>query len=121
MRNSSVYLKMRVLGAIDMAEGKSITERIRNVSNMTFTDEEGIQRRFTWRTISTWLYRYKAGGVTTMENKSRSDKGRIRKISMEELQEAVDKTRPKFRGASPNIAAVYRVCIEEGLFTRSQV
>lgn len=121
MRNSSSYLKMRVLGAIDMAEGNSIAARIKNVSKMSFTDEDGIERRFTWRTISTWLYRYKAGGVTTIENKRRSDMGRTRKIVLEDLQEALDKALPRFHGNSPNIGAIYRLCIEDGLLLRSQV
>ena len=38
MRNPTPYLKMRVLGAIDMAEGKTIQARIKAVSLMTFTD-----------------------------------------------------------------------------------
>ena len=121
MRNATVYLKMRVLGAIDMAEGNSIVERIRNVSKMTFTDEDGQPRQFTWRTISTWLYRYKAGGITTMENKPRSDKGRTRKVVLEDLQEAIDKILPKLHGRTPTRGAIYRLCIEEGLLSRSQV
>ena len=68
MRNPTPYLKMRVLGAIDMAEGKTIRDRIKAVSQMTFTDEEGQPRRFTWKTISTWLCRYQKHGVTVMEN-----------------------------------------------------
>jgi len=121
MRNPSAYLKMRVLGAIDMAEGHSIQARIRQVSQTTFTDEEGCPRQFTWRTISTWLYRYKAGGVTTMENKTRSDKGRTRKVILEDLQEAIDKVLPKFHDRTPTRGAIYRLCIEEGLLSRSQV
>jgi len=121
MRNPTVYLKMRVLGAIDMAEGNSIVERIKNVSAMTFTDEEGQPRQFTWRTISTWLYRYKAGGVTTMENKPRSDKGRTRKVVLEDLQEAIDKVLPRLHGRTPTRGAIYRLCIELGLLTRAQV
>lgn len=121
MHNPTVYLKMRVLGAIDMAEGNSIVERIKNVSKMTFTDEDGCQRQFTWRTISTWLYRYKAGGVTTMEKKPRSDKGRPRKVVLEDLQEAIDKVLPKLHGRAPTRGAIYRLCIEEGLLSRSQV
>ncbi len=39
MKNPSDYLKMRVLGAIDMAEGKTQRDRIRAVSEMTFADE----------------------------------------------------------------------------------
>ena len=51
MRNPTPYLKMRVLGAIDMAPGNSIQARIQAVSQMTFTDEDGHPRQFTWRTI----------------------------------------------------------------------
>ena len=68
MRNPTIYLKMRVLGAIDMAEGKSIEARVKAVSRMTFTDEEGNPRHFTWRTIQTWYYHYKKHGVTGMLN-----------------------------------------------------
>ncbi|MEO5367994.1 MAG: DDE-type integrase/transposase/recombinase [Magnetococcus sp. WYHC-3] len=121
MRNPTPYLKMRVLGAIDMAEGNSIRERIKRVSQMTFTDEEGRARQFTWATIQTWLYRYKVGGVTTMENKARSDKGRTRKVVLEDLQEAIDKVLPKFHDRTPTRGAIYRMCIENGLLSRSQV
>ena len=44
MRNPTAYLKMRVLGAIDMAEGNTIRDRIKTVSQMSFTDEEGHSR-----------------------------------------------------------------------------
>ena len=111
---------MRVLGAIDMAEGNTIQARIQAVSHMTFTDEEGHARQFTWRTIQTWYSRYQKHGVTVMENKPRSDKGKIRKVSLETVQEAIDVLLPKLRGA-PKRAVLYRLCIEQGLLTRSQV
>ena len=57
MKLPSVYLKMRVLGAIDTAQGKTRRERVHNVAAMTFLDEEGNSRQFTWRTIQTWFYR----------------------------------------------------------------
>ena len=38
---------MRVLGAIDMAEGKTIPDRIKAVSLLTFTDEDGCPRQFS--------------------------------------------------------------------------
>jgi putative transposase len=120
MRNPTPYLKMRVLGAIDMAEGNTIQARIQAVSHMTFTDEEGHARQFTWRTIQTWYSRYQKHGVTVMENKPRSDKGKIRKVSLETVQEAIDALLPKLRGA-PKRAVLYRLCIEQGLLTRSQV
>lgn len=121
MRNPTAYLKMRVLGAIDMAEGNSIAARIKSVSQMTFTDEEGHPRQFTWRTIQTWYSRYQKHGVTVMENKPRSDKGKVRKVMLEDVAEAVRKILPKVRGKTPSRALLYRLCIEEGLLTRSQI
>jgi putative transposase len=120
MRNPTPYLKMRVLGAIDMAPGDSIQARIRAVSQMSFTDEDGHARQFTWRTIQTWYSRYKKHGVTQMENKTRADKGKTRKVSLECVQEAIDVLLPKLHGA-PKRAVLYRLCIEQGLLTRSQV
>ena len=121
MRNPTPYLKMRVLGAIDMAAGNSIQARIRAVSQMTFTDEDGHPRQFTWRTIQTWYSRYQKHGVTVMENKTRSDKGKPRKVVLEDVAEAVRKVRPKLHSATPTLATVYRLCIEEGLLTRTQI
>jgi len=121
MRNPTVYLKMRVLGAIDMAEGKTIRDRIKAVSQMTFTDEEGHPRQFTWSTISTWLCRYQKHGVTVMENQPRSDKGKLRKVVPEDILEAIRQVRPKLHGKTPTRALLYRLCIEQGLLTRSQV
>ena len=56
MKQPSVYLKMRVLGAIDTVAGRTRDERVKNVAAMTFLDEEGNPRQFTWRTIQTWFY-----------------------------------------------------------------
>jgi putative transposase len=120
MKNPSPYLKMRVLGAIDMAPGDTIRERLKAVSQMKFTDEEGHARQFTWRTIETWQCRYQKHGVTVMQNKTRSDKGKTRKVSLEIVQEAIDAILPKLHGA-PKRAMLYRLCIEQGLLTRAQV
>jgi putative transposase len=121
MRNPTVYLKMRVLGAVDMAEGQTERQRIQAVSQMTFTDEEGHPRQFTWRTISTWLCRYRKHGVTVMENKARSDKGQTRKLKPEDIQEAIQAVLPKVHGRPPKRSVLYRLCIEQGLLNRSQV
>ncbi len=121
MRNPTPYLKMRVLGAIDMAEGKSIQARIKAVSLMTFTDEDGQPRQFTWRTIQTWFSRYQKHGVTVMENQTRSDKGKVRKVTLEDVLEALRKVRPKVHGKTPTLALLYRLCIEAGLLTRAQI
>ena len=121
MRNPTPYLKMRVLGAIDMAPGNSIQARIEAVSQMTFSDEDGHPRQFTWRTIQTWYSRYKKHGVTVMENKPRSDKGKVRKMAIEDVLEAIGKVAPKIHGKTPTLALLYRLCIEAGVLSRSQI
>lgn len=121
MKNPSPYLKMRILGAIDLAQGKSIQARINQVSKMTFEDEDGNQRRFTWRTIQTWYSRYKKDGITSMKPKLRSDKGRPRKVHPEKLLEAVEQVLPLFRGKHFNKGQIYRACIERGLLRRENV
>jgi len=121
MRNPTPYLKMRVLGAIDMAEGNSIQARIQAVSRMSFTDEDGLPRQFTWRTIQTWFSRYKKHGVTVMENKTRSDKGKVRKVTLEDVLDALRKVQPKAHGKTPTLSLLYRLCIEQGWLTRSQI
>ena len=81
MKQPSVYLKMRVLGALDTVEGRTRHQRVLNVAAMTFLDEEGNPRRFTWRTIQTWYYRYKNHGITGMTHQPRKDKGQVRKAT----------------------------------------
>ena len=58
-RYPSHYVKMKVLGAIDFAQGASIRDRIKKVSEMTFEDEVGRPCKFTWRTIETWRVRFR--------------------------------------------------------------
>ncbi|MHC4321999.1 MAG: DDE-type integrase/transposase/recombinase [Planctomycetota bacterium] len=121
MKQPSVYLKMRILGAIDAAEGKTHEERIRNVAGLTFTDEEGNPRRFTWRTVQTWHYRYKNRGITGMINSSRCDKGKPRKITPEELLEAINSVQPHFRKNRFLKMNIYRFCIEKGILNKCQI
>jgi transposase InsO family protein len=122
MKNASPYLKLRVLGAIDYAQGRSIRARIEQVANTDFMDENGMPRRFTWRTISTWLYRYKLNGVTTMVNKKRSDAGKSRKVSPEEVLEAINQVLPMFREKGRwDKSDLYRACLEKGLLSRPNI
>jgi transposase InsO family protein len=122
MHHPSSYLRMRVLGAIDLAPGRCIRDRIKHVSGLPFLDEDGLEHRFTWRTIQTWLSRFKKHGVTGIQNHTRSDKGATRKISPEQLLEALNQVLPFFR-AKPryNRADLYRRCIELGLLRKEQL
>jgi putative transposase len=121
MKQPSVYLKMRVLGAVDTVEGRTRHERIHNVAAMTFLDEEGHLRQFTWRTIQTWFYRYKNHGITGMTNRPRKDKGQVRKVTPEELLEALSAAKPHFHNQRYNKRALYRFCIEKGLLQPDRI
>jgi putative transposase len=121
MKQPSIYLKMRVLGAIDTVQGRTRHERIGNVAAMTFVDEEGNPRSFTWRTIQTWYYRYKVHGITGMTGQSRKDKGQLRKVTPEEVMEAINAALPHFHEKRYHKSSIYRFCIERGLLRREQI
>lgn len=122
VKRPSIYVKMKVLGAMEVVEGRTRHERIHNVAKMTFLDEEGEPHRFTWRTIQTWYYRYKNYGVTAMDNHSRADKGRPRKVTPEEVLEAINAALPHFhQKKKPHKSAIYRFCIEKGLLRADQI
>ena len=119
MKRISNYLKMRVLGALEYAQGSSNEARYKAVSQIVFKDEEGIPHQFTWRTIQTWWYYYRRHGMSVPLQ--RADKGTVRKVAPEELLEAIEKVLPFFHGKKYNIAEVYRACIEKGLLRRNQI
>ncbi len=112
---------MRVLGAIDNADGKTMQERIQNTAKLIFIDEEGESRQFTWRTISTWYYRYKNHGITGVTSGSRADKGKTRKTSPEELLEAINQVQPFFREKQCTKMGLYRMVIEKGIISQDQL
>jgi len=118
MKKVSEYLKLRVLAAIDLAEGRSIRDRLRAVALKPFFDEQGREHRFTWRTIETWRVRYHKHGFTA--SRGRSDKGRCRKVEPEAVQEAVDQARAGLRPGC-RLSQLYRGCIERGLLRREQI
>lgn len=118
MSNPTEYVKLRVLAAIDLAEGRSIRDRIRAVAQRAFVDEQGREHRFTWRTIETWRVRYNKHGFTV--SSGRSDKGKFRKVEPEAVQEAIDQARATLR-APYRLSQLYRVCIERGLLRREAV
>lgn len=121
MKKISSYLKMRVLGAIDFAPGKSIVERIKNAAQLIFTDEEGKPRQFTWRTIQTWLYNYKNHGINGIQNRTRKDKGKTRKVTPEELMESINQAMPHFKKGKLNKFSIYRFCIEQGILRKEEI
>jgi transposase InsO family protein len=120
MKRVSVYLKLRVLGAIDSMAGSSIVSRIREVSKLTFHDEDGSPHVFTWRTIQTWLSIYKQHGVQALVSRPRTDKGKHRKVSPEQVQEAIEQVLGEFRDTRYNKMMIYRRCIERGVLVQTE-
>lgn len=120
MKRVSVYLKLRVIGAIDSMAGNTIQSRIKEVSKLTFHDEDGVPHVFTWRTIQTWLSIYKKGGVEMLKNRTRKDRGKLRKVCLEALQEAIEKASSEFRDTRYNKMMIYRRCIERGLLAKAE-
>ena len=121
----SFELRLRVLNAVYDAPGNTTRSRIRLVAAKTFTDVlSGHPYRFTWRTISTWLYRHKKNGIATLENKQRSDKHAYRKVQVNQLAEAIHETLPSLApnkvGVIPK-SVLYRVLLQRGLFVRAQL
>lgn len=123
--NAPLEIRLRVLGALDHAVGDSIRARIKQVAEHTFVDHyTQIEYRFTWSTISTWYYRYKKHGITTLENKTRADKNSYRKVQLNQLAEAINEVLPSFRtnktGKIPKVA-FYRRLLQLNIFVRSQL
>jgi len=124
-KNPPLEVRLRVLAAVDYASGLSIRERIKSVSEQSFVDQHtGRTYQFTWRTISTWLYRYKKDGITTLDKKTRTDKNTQRKVSVAQLAEAINETLPQLSvnkvGKIPK-STLYRCLLEKNYFTRKQL
>ena len=124
-KKPSLALRLRVLSALDYAPGNSIRARIKAVSERTFADPQtGFSYQFTWRTISTWLYRHKKHGITTLDNKTRADKNTYRKVQVNELAEAISDVLPTLShnktGTIPKMA-LYRALLKQHYFQRSQL
>ena len=66
-------------------------------------------------------YATKSMVFTAICPRERSDKGKTRKISPEQLLEAIEQVKPFFRGNHFNLAELYRRCIEKGLLRREQI
>ncbi|MEI6212239.1 MAG: transposase domain-containing protein [bacterium] len=82
MQRVTVYLKLRVIGAIDSMVGSSIKSRIREVSKLTFHDEDGVPHVFTWRTIQTWLSIYKQLGTQALVSATRPSRSAANLMSI---------------------------------------
>lgn len=122
MKNPSLYLKLRVLSAIDFAEGNNLKERYQKVSSMIFTDEKEVKCQFTWRTIQTWHYYYKRYGITRLDKITRGDKGTHRKTTPEELLEAINQVLPLYRNRNHyNKSDIYRKCIEKEILRKEDI
>jgi transposase InsO family protein len=121
----SLELRLRVLSAVEYAQGNNTRERIKTAAKRRFSDEAtGHHYQFTWRTIETWFYRYKKRGITTLDNRTRSDKNSYRKVQVNELAEAINDIIPTLSknkvGTIPKMT-LYRQLMQKNYFQRSQL
>ena len=120
-----LVVRLHVLAAIDYAQGHTIRDRIKTVSEQSFIDKQtGQTYQFTWRTIETWLCRYNKHGVTSLDKATRSDKNTQRKIRVPELAEAINEVLPSLTlnkvGKIPK-STLYRCLLERNYFSRQQL
>ncbi len=124
-KRAPLELKLRVLSAVEYAPGHSIRSRIKHVAGRRFVDEQtGQSYQFTWRTISTWLYRFKKHSVIALDNKTRADKNAYRKVQPNELAEAIHEILPTLSHNKTGIipkSALYRRLLDKNFFQRSQL
>ncbi len=124
-KRAPLELKLRVLSAVDYAPGNSIRARIKHVAGRRFVDEQtGQAYQFTWRTISTWLYRFKKHSVIALDQKTRADKHVYRKVQPNELAEAIHEILPGLSHNKTGIipkSTLYRRLLDKNFFQRSQL
>jgi putative transposase len=121
LKRPTAYLKMRILGTVENSNEKTLREKFAKTANLCFPDDDGNMRQFTQRTIESWFYRYKKNGVTCVVSKGRADKGKTRKLSPEELLEAINQVLPYFHDGLRNKREIYKKCIENGILKKDQL
>ena len=120
-KSYTAYLKMRVLGAVDMAEGKTERARIQAVSQMTFIDEELDSPASSPGAPSP------PGCAATANTASRSKGETIPHRQGQDPQgqagrrfyEAIQTVLPKVPGRVPKRSVLHRLCIEQGQLQRT--
>lgn len=121
MKNPTVFIKFRVLGALEIATGNTLEKRIQDVAENTFLDEEGNSRKFTESTISSWYYLHKNQGIQGLQSHPRSDKGKTRKMTAEELFEAIEQAKTFLHNPQRNKSKLYKICFKKGIFRKDQI
>ena len=120
-----LMVRLQALSAVDYAQGNTLRDRIKAVSQQPFVDHAADKHyQFTWRTIETWLYRHKKHGITTLDKKTRSDKNTQRKVTSAQLAEAIDEVLPTLSlnkvGKIPK-STLYRCLLQKNYFSRQQL
>ncbi len=67
MKSPRQYLKKRIINAIEITKGETLRKRIKKIAKLTLIDEDGNERRFSYKTISTWYVKYKKLSITDLK------------------------------------------------------
>lgn len=107
-----------------MAPNINLIDRFKFAAERTYEDSKGEKHKFTWRTISTWYYRYKTTGHTSDKIHPRSDKGSRRKACMERIAEAINEVMPCIKLNKQQkllVSVVYRMILEKGYYKKEDL
>ena len=96
---------------------RSIAAYCRRMAQETYHLPDGSTRKYSFETFRWWLRKYKEKGFEGLYPEKRSDKGRMRALSLEVQQVIINKKTVNFRKTATSI---YNELIEEGYITRNE-
>jgi transposase InsO family protein len=125
MARATPIVKMKIFAFIEQSPEPCIRDRIKSAARQTYTDDAtGCTYKYTWRSISTWYYRYKNDGSLSLSTRIRGDKGKPRKVSVEELAAGITEARkhiPKQTSRKAVKTVVYYWLLDNKYFTREEL
>ncbi|MEE4297865.1 MAG: helix-turn-helix domain-containing protein [Pseudomonadales bacterium] len=87
-RQQEALFRYSVLGAVlsqDLKRGE-LRARLRQLAGQIWSDGGGAMRVVSWRTLETWYHRYRRDGFDGLLPRRRSDCGRTKVISAEQVE-----------------------------------
>lgn len=111
------YFRFGIISPLLSTEpGTTLSRRLSEQAQKTWTRPDGQQRRYAPSTIEEWLYRYRNGGLEALIDAPRRDKGTFPGVSEKVAQEALQLFR---RYPEARTATVYRRLKQSGVINGS--
>lgn len=94
----------------------SATAYFKRIAENTFTLPDGSHKKFNYKTIAEWAYKYQKGGLDMLMPQTRSDKGNSRVLNDEAVSEIY---RLKELFPKMNATQIYHHLVKEGFIAAS--